>query len=68
MQLPIKFLTIAIIIISNISCIEICPETNNPPQDITIDEVKTINPITFNSKSYNTINAGNKIFLTEDTV
>ena len=68
MQLPIKFLTIAVIIISNISCIEICPETNNPPQDINIDEAKTINPITFNSKSYNTINAGNKIFLTEDTV
>ena len=59
-------LLILYIIINTIYCILKCPETNNPPQEITIDETKTINPINFKDKSYNSIKAGNKIFLTED--
>ena len=58
---------IAFSIINIISCAFQCPETSTPPQEITIDESKTINPISFKDKSYNSINAGNKIFLTENT-
>ena len=61
-----KFI-IALSIINIISCVSQCPETSSPPQEITIDESKTINPISFKDKSYNSINAGNKIFLTENT-
>ena len=61
-----KFI-ITLSIIHIISCESQCLETSSPPQEITIDESKTINPISFKDKSYNSINAGNKIFLTENT-
>ena len=60
-------LLILYIIINTIYCVLKCPETNNPPQEITIDETKTINPINFKDKFYNSTKAGNKIFLTEDS-
>ena len=60
-------LIIALIFINIISCELVCSGSSNPPQEITIDNSKTINPISFKDKSYNSVNAGNKIFLTENT-
>ena len=64
---PFTKFVIASILINIISCELVCSGANNPPQEITIDSSKTINPISFKDKSYNSVNAGNKIFLTEDT-
>ena len=64
---PFTKFVIASILINIISCELVCSGANNPPQEITIDNSKTINPISFKDKSYNSVNAGNKIFLTEDT-
>lgn len=55
-------LIIALIFINIISCELVCSGSSNPPQEITIDNSKTINPISFKDKSYNSVNAGNKIF------
>ena len=55
------------LIFNIILCIPVCQISNSPPEKLEIDETKTINPIIFSDKSYNSINVGNKIILTENT-
>ena len=56
----------SITIINTIICLPVCKKSNNRPAEYENVESKTINP-TFSDKVYNTINVGNKIFLTENT-
>ena len=67
MMKPFTKFVIASILINIISCELVCSGASNPPQEITIDSSKTINPISFKDKSFDSVNAGNKIFLTENT-
>ena len=62
-----NFMMILSILIYIISCELICKKPKNLPQQMEIDESKTINPIIYNGKSYSSINVGNKIFLSENT-
>ena len=62
-----SFMMILSILIYIISCELICKKPKNLPQQMEIDESKTINPIIYNGKSYSSINVGNKIFLSENT-
>ena len=55
------------LIFNIILCIPVCQISNSPPEKLEIDETKTINPIIFSDKSYNSINVENKIILTENT-
>lgn len=55
------------LIFNIILCIPVCQISNSPPEKLEIDETKTINPIIFSGKSYNSINVENKIILTENT-
>ena len=66
MEFSIK-LIIMIYMTNIIFCLLYCPNSNKPPQEIEIDESKTIKPIFYSNKTYTSINIANKIFLTEDT-
>ena len=66
MEFSIK-LIIMIYMTNIIFCLLYCPNSNKPPQEIEIDESKTIKTIFYSNKTYTSINIANKIFLTEDT-
>ena len=62
----LKKFVFSITIINTIICLPVCKKSNNRPAEYENVDSKTINP-TFSDKVYNTINVGNKIFLTENT-
>ena len=45
-----------------------CPESKEPPEEITKDSTKKINPIIFKEKEYLTAQAGSSIFLNKNTL
>ena len=60
-------LIIILFLISLISSFPFCPKTKEPPEEITKDSIKKINPIIFNGKEYLTVQAGSSIFLDKNT-
>ena len=66
MKFLLKFL--AILLCANLSLCELfCPKTKEPPQEIQIDSSYTLNPITYSSTTYKTIQIANKIFLDKNS-
>ena len=67
MKFNIKLIIISYTI-NIIFCLLYCPKSNKPPQEIEIDESKSIiDPIIYSNKTYNYVKILNKYFLTEDT-
>jgi len=59
---------IILFLINMISSFPFCPESKEPPEEITKDSTKKISPIIFKEKEYLTAQTGSNIFLNKNTL